>query len=275
MLPNVGVPVVAQGGGPGGSDVLVIDEQSAPIANALFSVQPDFTNNQHDTGFIAEQNTQFQLTYAGIELVRVFSAHRKMTTSESMTIWATTFGHWKPEPPERNLQAAKVQIDDRAPIVVENALQMRLINSGGDDRFIATPNRLPGAGPEPYIVEGNPIASRDILEIRGTGFGDTVVVTDIAVTLGVPIRYTTLATRMASLVLSTGEGDDLVRIDASPALPNNLGPVTTPVFFDGGSGSDILRIEGTGATGVDETIYSPVHRLPRAVCVMKTPATIN
>ena len=88
---------------------------------------------------------------------------------------------------------------------------------------------------------------RDTFDVRGTGFGDLVTVTNSTVTIGVPVVYS----GMALLAISTGGGADTIVVDTAPA-----GVVATPIELDGGNGSDTLRVTGTAAAGVDELIYS-------------------
>ena len=67
-------------------------------------------------------------------------------------------------------------------------------------------------------------------------------------TLGVAVEYLDIAT----LVVATGEGDDTLQVDPSAAV------VTTPVMFDGGTGSDLLQIKDAPTpTTFDLQIYSP------------------
>ena len=85
-----------------------------------------------------------------------------------------------------------------------------------------------------------------MLEVLGTAGDDTVTVTDLAVSLGVSINYTSIG----AVEVSTGAGDDTVTVQNS---------VTASVVVDGGapSASDQLVIEDNTGGLADVFTYTP------------------
>ncbi|MDP6720786.1 MAG: hypothetical protein QGF59_19130, partial [Pirellulaceae bacterium] len=246
--PNVTIPLQIQGGGPGGSDVLLIDESAIGgglgIFGASFNVQPDFTNPQDDTGEIQETTGGFSAFYAGIESVQLLATlddDLRVADDLANNTWTLRTGA------AIQVESGRVQIDTRSPILFENFANVALQNLGGLDRFEVTPDRLPAA--TTYLVDGFETGAgteRDTVAFYGTGTGDIVTVTDSDVTIGVSVGYTDFA----ALEVNALDGDDVVLVDASAAA------VSTQVIYDGGAGFDFLRL--TGAGGIfTSTTYSP------------------
>ncbi|MEZ6114401.1 MAG: hypothetical protein R3C99_25830, partial [Pirellulaceae bacterium] len=246
--PAAGRTVNVLGGEPGsGSDVLQIDELSAPIVGGDFRVLPDFLNNLHDTGEVQEVNGGFSVRYNGIETLQFLSGDNndslQITDDLGDNVWTLANG------PFILLEAAMVQIDNRTPVIVEGIGNLILGNQGGVDRFVVSPDRLPQGSTYQIngLLSGLPAQPRDTFELVGTGFGDEVTLTQTTATLGVSIGYAD----MAQVVVNSGEGDDLLLVDASTAV------VTTPVMFDGGTGNDTLRVTGSNAPQALSATYTP------------------
>jgi hypothetical protein len=247
--PNIVIPLLIQGGGPGGSDVLLIDESAigrgAGLTNASFNVQPDFTNQQDDAGEVQETTTGFSAFYAGIELVQLLTSFLdddlRIADDLAGNTWTLQTG------PAIQVESGRVQIDSRTPILFENFASVTLENIGGVDRFEVFPDRLPAA--TIYLVDGFESGvgtDRDTVAFYGTGAGDIAIVTDTDVTIGVSVGYIDFEL----LEVNTVGGDDILLVDASVAA------VSTSLTYDGGSGSDLLRLTGAAGT-FTATTYSP------------------
>ena len=259
-----GMFVTVLGGDPGDSDVLLVDH-SLGLNDRNYSV--DYPPGVADDAGVVAENANGFLDFAGIEKLQLVGngVGDKLQLNDDFgdNVWQIGPG------PAVFGDSVRSQIDARTPVDFQDFDLVVFNNSAGVDRFVVSPDRLPVDG-NPTDVDyridgvlvGNPPRARDVLEIRGTGYNDVVFVTDTTVTLGVAMEYLDIAT----LVVATGEGDDRLQVDASAAV------VTTPVMFDGGTGSDLLQVkDATGARYLRSGRSTrPVRRSPRGGCSIGT-----
>ena len=241
-LSTFGVNVTVQGGGPGASDLLYVDGTVNILgAPRDFVVQPNFTNQRPDTGFVTADivgNPVFSLEYAGVEQVQLAGSGALDTLlirdPLSDDQWRLSAGPGIPGP------SATVAINDRSQISFSNFATATLENVGGVDRFTVTPDRLPAD--IAYNITGfaDPNAQpavppRDTMVIVGTGGDDdSARITHLTATLGQPINYENLA----HVRFELGDGDDTLYVDAT----NDL--IGAHISYDGGSGDDVLEVSG-------------------------------
>lgn len=97
---------------------------------------------------------------------------------------------------------------------------------------------------ETLVVEGG--AQRDFLTVSLDGAGDVQVVGSINTLNTSALQNTDL------LHIKTLGGDDRLTIDVEAT---DL--INTPIFFDGGTGSDVLQLQGDATPDVQRVIYTP------------------
>ncbi|MEX2113817.1 MAG: Ig-like domain-containing protein [Pirellulales bacterium] len=95
------------------------------------------------------------------------------------------------------------------------------------------------------VIEGAD-GSTDLFSIENVA-GQTVVTHN-----GAPRVVTNISTDLGALRINGLGGDDRVTVDVDAT-----GLIGTPIFFDGGTGNDLLTVSGTPIVAVDESIYTP------------------
>ncbi|HPM81420.1 MAG TPA: hypothetical protein PLF81_12010, partial [Candidatus Anammoximicrobium sp.] len=271
MVPNMWLPPVAnpnpppaqltamvrltvEGGGPGDSDVVLMDHSDIrlPAGDYSVSYRPGVAD---DAGTVAESGNAF-LDFFGVEHLQLLGNGLSDTLELNDDLGDNT---WQIAPgPAIVLAATRSAIDGRTPVDFENFARVKFANNAGVDRFEVSPKRLTGGVYYEVVgVDTNVPNARfvDTLVILGSGesdgddpANDPMVVTDLAVTLGQTINYS----QLGSLEIHGLNGDDTLQVDSS------AGPVTTPLVFDGGSGSDTLQVrDAPDPNPFHEVIYAP------------------
>ncbi len=94
------------------------------------------------------------------------------------------------------------------------------------------------------VIEGAD-GSTDLFSIENVA-GQTVVTHN-----GAPRTVTNISTDLGVLRINGLGGDDRVTVDVDAT-----GLIATPIFFDGGTGNDLLTVSGTPIVAIDESIYT-------------------
>ncbi|MFO0904332.1 MAG: dockerin type I domain-containing protein [Pirellulales bacterium] len=262
-------PVVLSIQGGGSDDRLLVDESARAFADArTYNVLPLSGNNQRTAGNITGQNGggdfTLGLTYEGIEQIQMVGDGDdtlSVRDDGQDSVWTLSAG------PTILLESGRIGINDRSPVDFESFRRVELENTGGVDRFIVSPDRLPAFSvsgnqntpPAEYQVIGGNTAGtlRDTLQIDGTGRDDAqqVVLTSTAITLGRTVGFTDVA----AIEINTAAGDDTLEIDTTGGF------VAPHVVFDGGSGRDTLLVS-EGSVADEVQFYSgPIDNTGRLV----------
>ncbi len=102
------------------------------------------------------------------------------------------------------------------------------------------------------------LGSSDTLVIDGAdAIADAFTVTNdagqtVVTDNGSSTVVTNTSTDLGALRINGLGGDDSLTVDV-----NTTNPIGVPIFFDGGTGDDLLTVSGTPTGGVDEVIYTP------------------
>ena len=227
--------VFLAGGGPGGSD-------STTILGTV-GVDDDFAfylGSTHGEGTVVLN--AIPVTYKGLEEINLLGDPPDLDTlqingSLASEVWEILRGSL--------LYGTQVQIDQRETVnygqFVDTEVRPDSIGIGGDDRFRVHPAYIPN-----ITVTGSGV---DVLEIIGTNMSDAVLLNDGIATLSITSTFYSGISQLNVIGL---EGDDIatVDVDGTPLI-------AVPIMFDGGVGSDTLRVVGTPLTGATAATYSP------------------
>ncbi|HEU5432054.1 MAG TPA: hypothetical protein VFU81_10335, partial [Thermomicrobiales bacterium] len=135
---------------------------------------------------------------------------------------------------------------------------LQVSGSGGPDNMLVTPTGATrgmlqdsGVGPvvnySAFSAAGALQVTANALTVNGSAAGDNITVTNGRVTVAgdLPVNYNTSAAALNIMGLG---GNDVLTVDST------TGAVTTPIYYDGGAGSNSLTLTGGTATS---DIYSP------------------
>ena len=234
---------LVQGGGPGGSDELIVDADDG-IAQTI-TVTPDSSDEQDITGLGAT------IDVAGIELIVV---EGDTVAADDLTV---DLGLGNATARVQNAASGNdVVVSDVMPNVEFTSIDEFEL-AGGGDTTVATflTDSLSGAATYTFtsfdddtlIIEGN--SQADDFTVSLDIAGDLQIADNNGVTV-----FTSNMTDVNQLILNTLGGEDLVTVNvAGTAL------VDTPITFNGGDGLDLLRVTGTPIVlaALDTVTYNP------------------
>ncbi|MCO6458749.1 MAG: hypothetical protein J5I93_25865 [Pirellulaceae bacterium] len=205
--------VIVNGGSPGNSDVLTIQDELG--ADDEFEVNPGF---HPGTGTVDINTGATLVPFTGIEHVLLLASNNQDTLTINDDL---ADNHWTVS--AGPVFGDRVQIDNRESYDYDGFDSVELVNNFGTDTFQVHPTDLDGslsllitgAGSDALVAVGTP--SGDLLSVApGLGTEGTAVVN------GVPVDFNSIA----SVVLQGGNGNDLFEVTPS---------INYQVFVDGGN----------------------------------------
>jgi large repetitive protein len=248
--------VTVNGGGPGASDILVVN--GAAGVDEAFTVNPGNSNGNGDV-----QVDALVIPYTGIELI-LLDANAGDT--DTLTVNDDLADNWwtvKAGP----IFGDRIQIDSREAIDYLDFNGVTLVNEFGADQFVIHPTHLVGTDAI-TVVSNAPGVRDDVVTIMGTEGDDEITSTIDAITVngGVPVTVGGAGAGFAEVRIFGLGGNDIVGHDGlggNPA-PLSLGLPGVRKFVDGGAGDDIINMSLTqdavifGGDGDDWIVGTPL-----------------
>jgi len=250
--------VAANGGGPGASDVLVVN--GAAGVDEGFTVTPDFGNGSGTVVVNA-----LAIPYTGVEHLRLDANDGDTDTLAVNDDLADNVWTVKAGP----IFGDRIQIDSRESIDYVGFDAVTLINQFGADQFVIHPTHLVGSAALTVIADPG-VVRDDVVTIVGTEGDDVVTATADTVTVnapaGVPVTIGGGGAGFAELQILTLGGDDVIGHDGSGgnAAPLALALPGVRKFVDAGAGNDTVNMSLTqdavifGGDGDDVIVGTPL-----------------
>jgi hypothetical protein len=220
---NIGV----NGGGPGASDVLVVN--GAAGVDESFTVTPDFASGD---GTVTV-NALF-IPYTGVEHIRLDANGGDtdtLTVNDDLAdnLWTVNAGP---------IFGDRIQIDSRESIDYDDFDAVTLVNQFGADQFVIHPTHLVGTNAITVVADGGAVRD-DVVTIIATEADDVVTSTADTITVNgsVPVTVGASGAGFAEVQVLALGGDDHITL--------SLGLPGVRKFVDGGAGNDFINMSGT------------------------------
>jgi hypothetical protein len=244
MRPSRMATSQVNGGGPGASDVLMVN--GAAGVDELFTVNPGFGNGNGSV-----QVDALNIPYTGIEHILLDAKRGDTDTLTVNDDWRTTCG---PSMPARSSATGFRSTAASRSITTISAVT--LVNGFGADQFVIHPTHLIGTAALTVIADGGAVRD-DVVTIIATEADDVVTSTADTITVNgsVPVTIGNNGAGFAEVQLLALGGDDHITL--------SLGLPGVRKFVDGGAGNDFIDMSGTvdaiifGGDGDDYIIGSP------------------
>lgn len=245
-------------GGPGGSDSVNFVHDDDLVEHVTVTPDTTHSDDQVVTGLSLNP-----IDLVGVELI-TFEGGNSL---DKLTVDPGAGDNWVTV---QRGQFADEVTSDSLPKIEFNGLDTFEVDGLGGGADVATfaTWSLAGATNSKYEFSGSAIDTLVIEGVDGSRNGDdeftvtnpagtpAVAVTD---NNGTNVTVTGTSSSLGRLQINTLGGDDLVLVNVTDPDLNDIesGLIFVPITFDGGGGSDMLRVEGDPGVTVQTVEYSP------------------